>query len=91
MSRESQISAVISSTTRALLEQHVRATGVKKGHLIENALLHHLQALHSLPTDVIVHPRLLVSRQSGEQLAKRMTRPPRPTKQLRELMRGDGD
>ncbi len=91
MNRESQISAAVSSTTRMLLEKHVRTTGVKKGHLIEDALLHHLQALHSLPADVIVHPRLVVSRRSGEQVAKRMTAPRRPTKQLRALMSGDGD
>ncbi len=91
MDRESQISAAVSSTTRMLLEKHVRATGVKKGHLIEDALLHHLQALHALPADIIVHPRLVVSRRSGEQVAKRMTGPPRPTKQLRALMSGDGD
>lgn len=74
-----------------LLENHVRATGVKKGHLIEDALLHHLQALHSLPADVIVHPRLVASKQSGEQLSQRLTAPPRPTRQLRKLLRGDGD
>ncbi len=91
MTGQSQISAVISSATRALLERRVRATGVKKGYLIEDALLHHLQALDSLPTDVIVHPRLVVSRSSGEQLVKRMMAPPRPTKPLRALMRGDGD
>ena len=73
MDRETQISATVSSTTRMLLEKHARATGVKKGHLIEQALLHHLQALHSLPSDVIVHPLLLVSRGSGEQLSKRLT------------------
>jgi len=35
-----------------LLEQHVKATGVKKGHLIESALRYHLRALHELPADV---------------------------------------
>ena len=49
MSRETQISALISDTTRDLMEKHVRQTGIKKGHLIEQALLHHLQALDQLP------------------------------------------
>jgi hypothetical protein len=57
--KDAQISAVISATTRALLERHVRATGMKKGHLIEAALRHHLQALEEHPLDAVVHPRLV--------------------------------
>jgi hypothetical protein len=87
MNRESQISAPVSSTTRTLLEQYVRATGVKKGHLVEQALLHHLRALHELPMEIIVHPRIVVSRKSGDDILKRMTARPRPTKQLRALLR----
>jgi hypothetical protein len=91
MHRESQISAVVSATTRMLLEKHVRATGVKKGYFVEEALLHHLQALHSLPPDVIVPPRLTISRRSGEEVSRRVSALPRPAKQLRALMSGDGD
>ena len=68
-----------------LLEKHARATGVKKGHLVEEALLHHLQALGALPADVIVHPRLVVSRRSGERLARRLASRPKSTKGLRAL------
>ena len=78
MEKECQISALISPATRALLEQYVRATGIKKGHLVEQALLHHMQALHELPADMIVRPRLVVSRRSGERIAARITAPPRP-------------
>jgi uncharacterized protein (DUF1778 family) len=84
---ETQISAVVSPATRILLEKHARATGVKKSHLIEQALLHHLQALDALPAEVIVNPLLVVSRKSGQEILKRITRPQRPTKQLRALMR----
>lgn len=66
--KDIQISAPISETTRLLLEKHLRRTGVKKGHLIEQALLHHLQALDELPIEYVVHPRLVVSRQTGEEL-----------------------
>ncbi len=48
MSKNTQISARISEKTRRLMEQHVRRTGVKKGHLVEQALLHHLQALDEI-------------------------------------------
>ena len=87
---ETQISAVISPATKALLDTYVRASGMKKGHVIEEALLHHLQAIHDLPADVIVHPRMVVSRASGERVLKRL-RARRPTKALRRLMARDGD
>jgi hypothetical protein len=89
MLRETQISALISETTRERLEKHVRATGVKKGHLVEQALLHHLQALEELPADVIVHPRIVVTRKSFEEVVHQMETA-KPTRALRHLMR-DGD
>jgi tRNA pseudouridine-54 N-methylase len=89
MPKETQISAIISQTTRERLEKHVRASGLKKGHLVEQALLHHLQALEELPADVIVHPRIVVTRQSFEKVLEQMEKA-QPTQALRELMR-DGD
>jgi hypothetical protein len=89
MPKEIQISALISETTRERLEKHVRATGVKKGHLVEQALLHHLQALEELPADVIVHPRIVVTRKSFEKVVEQMETA-KPTKALRKLIR-DGD
>jgi hypothetical protein len=47
MANETQISAQISETTRDLIEKHVRQTGVRKGHLVEQALLHYLQRRRS--------------------------------------------
>jgi hypothetical protein len=84
--KETQISALISETTRALLEKHVRATGVKKGYLVEQALLHHLQALDELPAEFIVHPRIAVSRKTGQAILKQMESG-EPTPALRKLMR----
>ena len=84
-----QISAPISETTRDLLERHVRRTGVKKGYLVEQALLHHLQALDELPAEYIIHPRIVVSRETGEQMRRRAASA-KPTPALRKLMR-DGD
>ena len=86
MDKETQISAVVSETTRELLERHVRATGVKKGYLVEQALRHHLQALQELPADVIVHPKLVLTRKSGELLLKEMDKA-KPTEALRDLLR----
>jgi hypothetical protein len=86
MERETQISALVSRTTSDLLERHVRATGVKKGHLVEQALRHHLRALQELPADVLVHPKLVVTKNSGEAILKRI-RSGRPTPALRQLLR----
>ena len=87
---ETQISAYVSDSTRRLVEEFAEAHGVKKGYLIETALLHHLQALRELPADVIVPPRLLVSEGTGERLRALVRRPRRPTKAMRELFRKPG-
>jgi hypothetical protein len=86
MAKETQISAIISKTTRELLAKRVRQTGVKKGHLVEQALLHHLQALDELPAEYIIHPRITVSRKTGEQLLQQADSA-KPTAALEELMR----
>ena len=91
MRKAAQISAEVSLATKELLERYSRATGMKKGHLVEDALLHHIQALQELPMDIVVPARIVVSRASGEQLIKRLASPARPTRKLRELMSGDGD
>ena len=86
MEQDTQISAIVSRTTRELLERHVRATGVKKGHLVEEALRHHLRALQELPTDVVVHPKLVVTKRSGD-VIRRQIEQGKPTRALRGLMR----
>jgi uncharacterized protein (DUF1778 family) len=91
LARPTQISAAISPETKELLERQVRSTGVKKGHLIESALRYHLRALHELPADVLIPPRLVLTRRSFEQLVDRLRSPGEPTPELRELMQVDGD
>jgi len=81
---------VVSASTKDLLDRYVRATGIKKGRLIESALRHHIRALEELPLDAVVHPRLVVTRRSGEELLSRI-RSPKPTKALRKLMARRGD
>lgn len=91
MPKDTQISAQISETTRERMEKHVRRTGVKKGHLVEQALLHHLQALDEIPAEYIIQPRVVVSRDTFAEMTGKAEKP-RPTRALRELMRsGDGD
>lgn len=69
----------------------MKATGVKKGHLIESALRYHLRALHDLPADVLVPPRLVLSRRTFEQVVERLRSPGQPTRELRDLLTRDGD
>ena len=83
---ETQISAFVSTETKAQVEKYARASGVKKGHLIEEALLHHLLALRELPADIVVHPRIVLSAKSGQALAAKLDRKAEPTAKLRALM-----
>ncbi|MBI4701117.1 MAG: hypothetical protein HY744_08160 [Deltaproteobacteria bacterium] len=91
MARATQISAPISQETRDLLEQQVKATGIKKGYLIESALRYHLRALQELPADVLIPARVILTRRSFEDVVRRLRSPGQPTQALRDLMRGHGD
>lgn len=85
-----QINARVSEATKAWLERESRATGVKKEFLVEEALLHHFQALHELPADVIVRPRLVITADTAKALLEQIETPA-PTQALRDLMRRHGD
>lgn len=85
MNDETQISAHVSVSTKKELERYAEAHGVKQGRLVEDALLHHLQALKELPADVIIPTRIVVSRQSGERILERLRNPPPPTAAMKKL------
>jgi len=85
MSNHTQISAQISMVTKERLERFVRATGITRTHLIEQALLHHLSALEELPLEVIVPARLVLDRESAAHVRELTERPPEPTDALRQL------
>ena len=85
---DTQISAHISEETKELVERYALAHGVKKGALVEQALLHHLQALRELPADLIIPPRLELSEASFVEAAALTAKPRKPTKALRALMSG---
>jgi len=86
---QTHISATISPETKRLVEHYLQAQGIRKGALVETALLHHLQALRELPADIIIPPRLRVSRASGETLLARLEQPPEPTEAMKALFRDD--
>lgn len=87
-----QISAIVSEETRALLNEVTEARGLKKGHVIEEALLHYLHALRELPSDVIISSRLVLTETSGHEVVERVLHPHEPTEAMKSLMSGeDGD
>ena len=85
---ETQISAYISEATKEKVERYADAHGVKKGYIVEEALLHHLQALRELPADIIIPPRLELARVSFEKVMELDQKPRKPSKALRRLMAG---
>lgn len=87
--KETQISGFIARDVKNDLERFVRARGLKKGYVIEQALRHHLQALKEIPEEFIVPPTLVVTNESFDALLKRLKKPPKPTAALRKLMRGE--
>ena len=84
---ETQISAYISDETKAELEVYVKRRGVKKAFVIEEALLHHLQALREIPEDVMIPAKLILDEESMLAVAKCFTVDEEPNANLKELFR----
>ena len=68
-----------------MVERYTEAHGVKKGHLIEEALLHHLQALRELSADIIIPPRLIIDEDTAKSIQERVDNPRATTKAMEEL------
>ena len=88
MKPTTQISAHVSPATRELLEKYAEAHGVKKGHLIESALLHHLQALQELPADLVIPPRIVLEEGSALEVLELVSSPREPTEAMKALFAG---
>ncbi len=84
-----QISAYISKETKILVEQYVKSRGIKKAFLVESALLHHLQALKELPIDIVIPPRIMVSRKSGDAIMELIENPALPTEDMKAIFKDD--
>lgn len=87
-----QISAYISEETRLLLDRAAEAHGLKKGHVIEEALIHYLHALRELPADVIVPSHIVLTEASARAVGDALAHPSAPTSAMQALVAGeDGD
>jgi hypothetical protein len=84
-----QISANITPATRDRLERYVRSRGLKKGFVIEQALLHHLAAVAELPDEVVIPPRVTVTREAGERVLERLEAEEGPNAALEALFDGE--
>jgi hypothetical protein len=86
-----QISANISDATRDRLERYVRSRGLKKGFVVEQALLHHLMAIDELPDEAVIPPRLTVTQKAGERVLERLAAEEGPNQAMQALFRGEAN
>jgi uncharacterized protein (DUF1778 family) len=86
---ESLMPANISETTKQQLERYAEAHGVEQAELVEDALLHHLQALRELPAEIIIRPRVELSEESFAAVMDRLEHPRPATQALLDLMSGN--
>ena len=81
-----QISAYISNETKMLFEDFSLKSGQKKGFIIEQALLHYINAHKELPSDIFIPPYITVSKEVFEDI---ITADREPTEALKKLMKED--
>ncbi len=81
-----QISAHISDETKKLFEDFSAKSGQKKGFIIEQAILHYINAHQELPSDIFIPPSITVTKEVFEDtiLAEK-----EPTQALKKLMNGN--
>ena len=72
-----------------MLDRYSKRTGIKKGHLIEEALRSYLVAHEGLPLDVVVPSTVVLTPNSSKKFVREL-RGKKPNAALRKLMR-DGD
>ena len=81
-----QVSAYISNETKVMFENFSNKSGQKKGFIIEQALLHYINAHQELPADIIIPASITVSQQVFEDI---IMADREPTEALRKLMNED--
>ena len=84
-----QLSTPITRQTREQLDRYSKRTGVKKGHLVEEALRSYLTALEMLPLDVVVPSTVVLDARSSAVFVHEL-KGRKPNAALKKLMR-DGD
>ncbi len=89
MRETTQVSAVISRSTKDLLDRYVAESGMKKTRVIEDALRYHLRALDEIPTEFMIPPRVVLTRESAERVLRELESTAESTPALRALLKAD--
>jgi uncharacterized protein (DUF1778 family) len=84
-----QVSAVISRSTKDLLDRYVEESGMKKTRVIEDALSYHLRALDEIPAEFMIPPRMVLTPESSERVLRELDSDAEPTAALRALLTSD--
>lgn len=84
-----QLSTPITRETREMLDRYSKRTGIKKGHLIEEAIRSYLIAHEGLPRDLVVPSSVQLSATSSKKFMREL-KGRSPNSALKKLMR-DGD
>ena len=88
MSKQSQISATISSAAKEELDKFTESRGLKKSFVIEQALLFFMSARRELPDEAFIPARIVLEGKEFDRILALLEQPPAPTEPLRELLRG---
>ena len=86
-----QISVLVSVGTKSKLDQLVRARGLRKGFVMEQALQYYFRSLEELPEAAFLPPRVVLSADSFQEVLDLVENPPAPTRAMLELMNGNPD
>ena len=87
--KEVQISGFVPEDVRDDFERLVKARGLKKSHVLEQALRHHLRALREIPEEFIIPATVVLTKKSFEDLLKQLKSRSKPTNKLKKLMKGE--
>lgn len=88
MSRNAQVSATISVTTKEKFDLFTEQFGLKKNFVVEQALLFFMESRRELPDEAFVPMRLVIDDKRFDELLARLDGAAAPTDRLVELMRG---
>jgi len=83
-----QVSAYISNETKMIFENFSAKTGQKKGFILEQALLHYINANQELPADIIIPPSITISKKVFDEV---IMADKEPTQALKDLLDEDRD
>ena len=82
-----QISAAISTSTKEKLDRFTRQHGLKKNHVLEQALLFFLATREQLPEEALVPTRVVVTEDPFARIAARLSTKSTPNEELQKFGR----